>query len=83
MNLQIEGYMFWTSGREHGPTVMVKTDDNWDQALYERLKDESWCDCEFSSFTDEKGEYQMDMFKDIDFELTPGKKYKITVEELR
>ena len=78
----IEGYMFWTSGCEHGPTVMMKTDDNWDQQLYKRLKDASWCDCEFMSFNDNNGKRQSEVFTDVDFDLIPGKKYKITVEEL-
>lgn len=78
----IEGYMFWTSGCEHGPTVMVKADDNWDQELYRKLKGESWCDCEFACFTDDQGYARTNVFKDIDFELKPGTRYKITVEEL-
>ena len=82
MTQVIEGYMFWTSGCEHGPTVMVKSDDNWDQPLYKRLKDASWCDCEFSCFTGDDNYCKTEVFKDVEFELVPGTKYRITVEEL-
>ena len=81
---KIEGYLFETSGCEHGPTVM-KWRGDWDQDKYEQLRGKSWCDNEFTYDIDSEGNTLWDSDKiaeEIDFGLIPGKKYYITIEEI-
>ena len=71
MNKQIvEGFIILANGCEYGPTLMVTQE--WDQELYEERKDASWCDNCFG-----------EGFEDVDFDVQPGKKYRITVEEIK
>ncbi|MDH5665717.1 MAG: hypothetical protein OEY10_05415 [Nitrosopumilus sp.] len=76
----IEGYLFWTSGCEHGPTIMIA--ESWDQSAYEQAKDDSWCDNEFLYRSDENGDY-LDGFAVLELNLEPGTKYRLTIEELK
>lgn len=67
-----EGFLFVTSGCEHGPTLM-KWQGDWDEEKFEKILSKSWCDNEFR---------QKDA-QTIDFDfLIPGKKYRITIEEI-
>jgi len=72
---QMEGFLFVTSGCEHGPTIM-KWLGEWDQAGFEKVKDDSYCDNEF-----EGGFYEKTALT-CHPELTPGKVYRITIDEL-
>ena len=67
--------MFWANGSEHGPTIMVAK--HWDSREYGRFvvecRHENEALMKSSSFD----------FESLDFELIPGKKYRITVEEIK
>jgi len=80
----VEGYLFWTNGCEHGPSIMHTS--SWDQALYEELESEAWCDNEFlfqKKGKVEEGKAPEYIFEEVDFDLKPGTKYRITVEEIK
>ena len=72
---KIEGYLFWTSGYEHGPTIMIR-EDQWIQDEYEKLDKDSWCSNEFY------GIGEKNWANDVKFELKPGIKYRLTIEEI-
>ena len=67
----IEGYLFWSSGCEHGPTIMIA--HKWDDPLYKRLESESWCDNEFLfRYLDDEGKNPE--FEELSLGITPGRK---------
>lgn len=86
--LEREGYLFITSGCEHGPTIMIRKGD-WNKEEYKKLREWSWCDNEFSDEygMDELGykdAYEKDLTwaEEIAPDLKAGKKYRIIIEEL-
>ena len=70
--MKVEGYMFITSGCEHGATLLVC--DEWNQGEYDRLEEDSWCESAFSN-----PPYRAVL---EDYPFVPGKRYRLTVEEI-
>jgi len=67
--------MFVTSGYEHGPTIMVRK-KRWKKKEYQKLEDGSWCSSDFFDFAKSIG-------FEIELNLIPGKKYRLTIEEIK
>ena len=81
------GYLFMSSGCEHGPEIMQWIGE-WDEKKYGIVKDKSWCSNNFFYSYDEDGDTDYDSDNPTaisvceEMDLEPGKKYKITVEEI-
>jgi len=83
-----DGYFFNASGMNFGPSIMIR-EEEWDQELYEELERNSSYDNHFVNQMKEYNKYDSDPFeyfnhfaKELYYDFTPGKKYRIIIKEM-